>query len=185
MDAGGAIDAEAMKDIDGDIYMVWKIDGNNVGNGGDCGNTIPPLASTPIMLQRMASDGITPVGEAVQILDRTDEDGPLVEAPMLIRSSEGIYFLFYSSGCTRLPTYNVRYATAKNISGPYVRAAEPLLQTGSYGLEAPGSVGITQDATGAWRMAFHARIDASMGKVRAMFTTGLSLQGETVSLIST
>lgn len=82
-----------------------EIDGNNAGHGGDCGNSVEPVVSTPIMLQKMLRDGVTPDGEPVQILDRTAEDGPLVEAPYLVRSKEGVYFLFFSSGCTRQSTY--------------------------------------------------------------------------------
>lgn len=78
---------------------------------------------TPIMLQRMRKDGITPDGLPIQLLDRTPEDGPLVEAPDIVRSKEGVYFLFYSSGCTTdssyvRPTPNVSLTVfADSISG--------------------------------------------------------------------
>lgn len=64
-----------------------------------------PIVPTPIMLQRMLKDGVSPDGSAIQIFDRTAEDGPLVEAPDIVRSKEGIYFLFFSSGCTRDESY--------------------------------------------------------------------------------
>jgi beta-xylosidase len=35
---GGAIDAAAYND-NGQRYIVWKVDGNSIGNGGACGNT--------------------------------------------------------------------------------------------------------------------------------------------------
>jgi beta-xylosidase len=35
---GGAIDAAAYND-NGQRYLVWKVDGNSIGNGGACGNT--------------------------------------------------------------------------------------------------------------------------------------------------
>lgn len=36
------------------------------------------------MLQALESDGVTPNGDPVQILDRSDADGPLIEAPDLV-----------------------------------------------------------------------------------------------------
>lgn len=182
---GGAIDPEALTDVDGSIWVTWKVDGNNIGHGGSCGNTIAPQAPTPIMIQKMQADGITPAGNATQILDRTPADGPLVEAPAIVRTHQGKYFLFFSSGCTRSPDYAVKYAVSDSITGPYVRATETLLSTGMYGLEAPGSVGIAEDGKGGWKMAFHARAaQRKVGRVRKMFTTQLVFEGEVVKLVS-
>lgn len=136
------------------------------------------------MLQEMEDDGITKVGDPVEILTNIESDGPLVEAPMLIRSPEGVYFLFFSSGCTRENTYVVKYATSRNIKGPYTRAKNILLKTGDWGLEAPGSVGITEDGQGGWNMAFHARVNYELvGRVRAMFTTKLEFHDTVVKMV--
>lgn len=35
---GGAIDAAGYEE-NGQRYVVYKVDGNSIGNGGDCGNT--------------------------------------------------------------------------------------------------------------------------------------------------
>jgi beta-xylosidase len=154
---GGAIDPYGFVDKDHSLYVAYKIDGNSIGHGGLCGNTVAPIVSTPIMLQRVMADGVTPDGYPVQILDRSTVDGPLVEAPAIIDTHAGTYYLLYSSGCTTSPTYDVRYAIADNISGPYKRVAEPLLSTGDWSLEAPGSVGAFKNGKGGWNMAFHAR----------------------------
>lgn len=183
VDQGGAIDPTAFVDKDGTFYMAYKIDGNNIGNGGVCGNTIKPILPTPIMLQRMQSDGVTADGDPIQLIDRTDDDGPLVEAPQIVRSHEGIYFLFFSSGCTRMPTYDVKWATATSVTGPYTRARYPLLQTGDWGLRAPGSVGIHDDGNGGFNMAFHARVNTTQGGIRAMFTTKLQFSGTDVDMM--
>lgn len=135
------------------------------------------------MLQKMHLNGTTASGAAITILDRTDIDGPLVEAPNIIRSDEGIYFLFFSSGCTRAPTYDLKYAWAHNVTGPYTRASKPLLQTGDWELLAPGSVGIHRNENGAFNMAFHARVITEFGRVRAMFTSHLVLK-DTVAKLS-
>jgi len=67
---GGSIDPAGFVDTDGTIYVVWKIDGNNIGHGGNCNNGVEPIEPTPIMMQRMAADGVNPDGDAFQILDR-------------------------------------------------------------------------------------------------------------------
>ncbi|KAK4549157.1 hypothetical protein LTR36_007615 [Oleoguttula mirabilis] len=183
IDQGGAIDPAAFQDHDGTLYVTYKIDGNNIGHGGLCGNTKAPIVQTPIKLQKMHPDGTTKDGNETTIMDRIKADGPLVEAPALVRSHEGIYFLFFSSGCTRSPTYDVKYATAQNITGPYERAQYPFLQTGDWGLLAPGSVGVHDDGNGGFNMAFHARVTAPQGNIRAMFTTKLEFNGRVATMV--
>ncbi|OAT01045.1 glycosyl hydrolase family 43 protein, variant [Blastomyces dermatitidis ER-3] len=157
---GGGIHPSAINDADGTIYVVYKGDGNSMNrypsgsDSSDCTQAIPPLRSTPLLLQKMKADGIRADGEAVQILDRVEkEDGPLVEAPSLIRSAQGVYFLFYSSHCSDSRAYDVKYATARRITGPYVRAERPLLKTGDFGLVAPGGASVSKDGG---KIAFHA-----------------------------
>lgn len=180
---GGAIDPAGFVDKDGTVYVSYKVDGNNIGYGGVCGNTKNPIQPTPIRLQRMLADAITPDGDPITLLDRNESDGPLIEAPDIIRSHEGIYFLFFSSGCTRAPSYDVKYATASNVTGPYTRAPFPLLQTGDWGLLAPGSVGIHDNGVGGYNMAFQSRISMPQGRVRAMFSTELQFNGTMVQLM--
>lgn len=62
---------------------MYKVDGNNLGGGGTCGNGNEEY-STPIMLQLMECDGVTPNGAPMQLLDRIAADGPLIEAPSLV-----------------------------------------------------------------------------------------------------
>lgn len=107
-----AIDPSPIINIDGIIYVAYRVDGSNYGHGGICGNTVPPLVDTPVLLQRLAEDAIIPVGPPVDIMDRTRDDGPPVEAPALVRSDEGVHFLFFGSGCIRMPSYDLDYATS-------------------------------------------------------------------------
>ncbi|KAK2796153.1 hypothetical protein FQN52_000130 [Onygenales sp. PD_12] len=167
---GGAIDAAGFVDQDGSRYVVYKIDGNANGNGGDCGNSIPPLAGTPIMLQRLEADGVTKIGDPLIILDRDDSDGPLVEAPSLI-FHDGLYFLFYSSHCFSSPQYDIRYATSRTILGPYKKASQQLLKTGDYGLTAPGHAEVLP---GGNMMVFHANCEGG----RCTYGVPLSIAGE-------
>lgn len=121
--AGGAIDPAGFHDSNGDFYLVWKVDGNNIGHGGSCNNGVAPIVytfasprrsftiltlallqvPTPIMIQQLTADGtaFAAGSTATEILDRDTDDGPLIEAPSLVRSSEGIYFLSFSSNCYR------------------------------------------------------------------------------------
>jgi beta-xylosidase len=95
---GGAIDPSGFTDTDGTHYVVYKIDGNSIGHGGSCGNTVDPIVPTPLMLQQLESDGVTPVNDPIELLDRGSADGPLIEAPNMLLY-EGTYFLFFSSNC--------------------------------------------------------------------------------------
>ncbi|KAK6378002.1 hypothetical protein LTR64_001385 [Lithohypha guttulata] len=82
---GGAIDADGFRDpATGKQYVVYKVDGNSLGNGGACKNTIPPIMSTPIILQEVnVDDGATPIGQGITLLTNNADDGPVIEAPTL------------------------------------------------------------------------------------------------------
>ncbi|KAF3356421.1 hypothetical protein VdG1_03701 [Verticillium dahliae VDG1] len=151
-------------------YVVYKVDGNHDGNGGDCGNSVDPVVSTPIMLQEVGPDGFTKIGNPVQILDRTEADGPLVEAPDIVRLEDGTYVLFFSSWCYASDKYNINYAVSRGVEGPYIRSLRPLLQTGDYGLKSPG--GATSIINGG-QMVFHANCD----KGRCLYATRYAVLG--------
>ncbi|KAI4137119.1 MAG: hypothetical protein L6R39_007468, partial [Caloplaca ligustica] len=161
---GGAIDPAAFIDPStGLLYVAYKVDGNALGGGGPCGNA-DGSHSTPIKLQQVsARDGTTPVGDPITLLDRDDADGPLIEAPSLARSADGIYLLFFSSNCYNTDLYDVSYATASAIGGPYTKSKKPLLRSGDGGgvLKSPGGLDVAGDAM---RFVFHAdrkKADAS------------------------
>lgn len=180
LDGGGSIDPSGFLDADGSRYVVFKVDGNSIGHGGDCNNGKEPLVGTPIMLQKLQADAITPDGDAVQILDRStaDGDGPLVEAPNLILK-DGTYFLFYSTHCFTDPLYDVRYATASSIAGPYYKGNDQLIKTGDFGLTSPG--GATVCGCGD-RMLLHGFCDESKSS-RCTYWANVSLSGSTASIV--
>ncbi|KAJ5218029.1 uncharacterized protein N7498_000128 [Penicillium cinerascens] len=179
LDQGGSLDPAGFEDADGTRYVTFKVDGNSIGHGGDCNNGIAPLVPTPILLQKVQPDGVTPIGDAVQILDRStaDGDGPLVEAPSLVLH-DGTYFLFYSTHCYTDEAYDVRWATATNITGPYTKTNVELLKTGD-GLISPG--GATVCGCGD-RMLFHGWCDDSK-KQRCMYHAGVDLSGQTANIV--
>ncbi|VDB87791.1 unnamed protein product [Peniophora sp. CBMAI 1063] len=178
---GGAIDPVAFIDTDGSLYLAWKVDGNNIGHGGNCNNGVAPIVPTPIMIQKMTADGtaFAAGSSKTQILDRGDADGPLIEAPSLVEK-DGTYFLFFSSNCYSGSLYDVSYATASSVLGPYTKSSAPLLITGSpYAqLYSPGGLDINRAGTQA---VFHADLDQS-ASVRQMYTAAVTISGTTVTI---
>ncbi|CAI7655576.1 unnamed protein product [Penicillium viridicatum] len=179
LDRGGSIDPAGFKDKDGSRYVVFKVDGNSVGHGGDCNNGVEPLVSTPILLQKVGADGVTPIGDAVQILDRNtaDGDGPLVEAPNLILHGD-TYFLFYSTHCFTDPLYDVRYATAQSITGPYTKTNVPMINAQKTGLISPGGGNVCGCGD---RMLFHAFCTQERTD-RCMYVADVIIDGKTASI---
>ncbi|KAM5342555.1 hypothetical protein ACJ41O_013521 [Fusarium nematophilum] len=161
-DEGGAIDpAGFLDETNGQRYIVYKVDGNALNNG----------SPTPLRLQRVsAKDGSTLIGDPVTVMDRVSaDDGPLVEAPNLVLLPDGRYLLFFSSHMYTDDAYDVKYAVADEIGGPYVRGAAPFLKTPAMGLRGPG--GGTSAEGGDW-MVFHAW--CAEGK-RCMYVIGYSV----------
>ncbi|KAL8993274.1 MAG: hypothetical protein Q9188_007373, partial [Gyalolechia gomerana] len=178
LDKGGAIDASGFIDPSGAVYVTYKIDGNSLGGGGPCGNA-DGSHHTPIMLQQVSpSDGITPINDPIPILDRDDGDGPLIEAPSLARSADGTYILFFSSNCFNTDLYDISYATASNIEGPYTKSKKPLLRSGDGGgvLKSPGGADVAMDAT---RVVFHGDREKGDASVREMYVGQLTVDGTT------
>ncbi len=157
----------------GQRYMTYKVDGNSIGHGGVCGNSVAPIVPTPIMLQAVAADGVTLQGGPVELLDNAGvSDDGVVEAPSLVKSAYGQYVLFFSSGCYSTADYTVSYAVSNGgIDGTYERQA-PLLQTGDYGLYGPGGADVLWDAR---HIVFHADLGNS-SVVRQMYVSEIEIE---------
>ena len=130
-DEVGDIDPKQFIDDGGSRWVIWKVDGNTEGH-----------ESTPIMLQQVAMDGYTKVGDARPIFDRGPSDGELVEAPSLFKAN-GVFFLTFSANWYNQCAYFTSYATSTNIWGPYERAEEPLLtEENTDGICGPGGADV-------------------------------------------
>lgn len=187
--AGGAIDADGFNDPSTHKqYVIYKVDGNSVGTGGECANSVQPVTPTPLVLQEVNPDnGYSFIGGPFTVLLNDPEDGPNIEAPSLLYdSSSQTYVLFYNSRCFASAPYQIRYATSKNIYGPYTKKVKPFLQTGDTvaNLYAPGSIDITRDGKLA---VLHG--DTNLGwfngdgskRVRAMYAITLDVSGGIIS----
>ncbi|KAK8222571.1 glycosyl hydrolase [Phyllosticta paracitricarpa] len=171
-EGGGSIDPSGFLDTDGERYLLYKIDGNHLGLGGSCNNW-PATRQTPIMLQRMWPDGITPQGPPTMILDRSDRDGPLIEAPSMTRTADGKYVVFFSSNCFTSDLYDISYAFADKIDGPYTKYG-PLAKTGIGGLQSPGGADVAADGQ---HLVFHAA--GANGTGRNMYTARITIDSKT------
>ncbi|KAK5941205.1 hypothetical protein PMZ80_006482 [Knufia obscura] len=187
---GGAIDASGFVDPkSGNLYVVYKVDGNSINaHGGDCnGNPDPSngyLHPTPIMLQQVSkADGITKMGDPVQLLDRGEADGPLVEAPSLFYNSEsGLYFLTFSSNCYATDLYDIGFAYSSCLDTEFVKSKYPLMTTQSIGVSAPGGADMSDDGKYA---LYHATVDKTENgsPIRYMYAAEADQAGLDVSAI--
>lgn len=161
---------------------MYKVDGNSIGHGGNCNNGVDPILPTPIMIQPMQPDGTTPKGPPTQVLDRSVYDGPDIEAPSLVRSGDGTYVLFFSSNCYAGPFYDISYATARSVTGPYTKSSRPLLVTGQgpQRLFSPGGADVLNDGT---KLVFHAD-EGNTAQTRQMYTADITISGTEVYLYS-
>jgi hypothetical protein len=121
-------------------------------HGCVCGNTDVLIVPMPLMLQHLAIDGVTAVGNPIQLHGRDDADGPLIEAPNLILA-KGVYFLFFSSNCYTTPQYDVSYATVSSVKGPFTKSSVAFtVKNNSYNITAPGGAQVTGDGSS---LVFH------------------------------
>jgi len=171
LDEGGAIDPSGFED-NGQRYVVYKVDGNSMGHGGPCGNTVAPYVPTPLILQPVGADGIALQGTAKTLLDNAGaSDQGVLEAPVITKVGS-TFVLFFSSNCYNAGTYTLSYATSRSITGPYTRAATPLLKTGDSGFTSPGGASVYRDGV---HMVFHAQ--SPTGNGRALYQAMMSADG--------
>lgn len=179
---GGAIDAAGFLDGDNRRYVVYKIDGPAIANGSYCVSTDnPPSYNTSLMLQEVANDGYTTIGRPVVLYNNDGvPDRYNIEAPIITNSQEGIYFLFFNSGCYGDNSYTINYVmSATSISGPYSER-KVFLKTGDHGLFGPGGLDIDQKTGDA---VFHSlKTNNTVDDGRVLNTARVKLEGRTASI---
>ncbi|GAB7365019.1 hypothetical protein MBLNU230_g5801t1 [Neophaeotheca triangularis] len=172
---GGAIDAASFKDTDGARYVMYKIDAVALGN--TC--AAPEGTSTDILVQRVEEDGFTKLGAPMTILSNGEYDGGNVEAPVMTKTEDGVYVLFFSSNCYTSEAYDTSYATSESPMGPFKKTQFPLLVTGE-GIWGPGGASV---AIGGREMAFHGyESEDAVGGRRFMYVARPAYDGDRVSV---
>ncbi|KAI0404641.1 glycoside hydrolase family 43 protein [Xylaria palmicola] len=178
---GGVIDASGYDD-GADRWIVWKVDGNNLGGATTCQGGTPSGAykSTPIMIQRMARDALTLLDSPRKILDNegASNDG-VVEAPALYKIGDGNYVLFYSAHCYSSDDYDIEYAFSSTIDGAYTNRGILLRSADNKGIWGPG--GLDLDPNGS-SVVFHGRLKANNGGgARELYSASLTINGRSIS----
>lgn len=148
VEEGGSIDASPFRDVDGQLYLYWKNDGNCCSK------------ATYLYGQPLAPDGLSLVEEPVRLV-RNDAawEGSLVEAPTMWEH-EGGYYLFFSANSYAGLEYAVGYARCDGPLGPCEDAPEnPILASEME--QKPPTVGpghqtIVRDDDGDLWLVYHA-----------------------------
>ncbi|SDZ18286.1 Carbohydrate binding module (family 35) [Asanoa ishikariensis] len=161
---GGDIDASSFTDSTGLRYLLYKDDGNAIGQ------------PTSLWLQRVAADGVTLQGARVELLrsGRPEESG-VIEAPVLTKVGSQ-YVLFYSLGGYGGDAYQTSYATAAALTGPYTKAFRSLLTTASLdgAVRGPGGADVVRESGGD-HLVFHGWINNNTA--RGMYVAALGWSG--------
>jgi beta-xylosidase len=143
-DLGGSIDAYPFRDIDGQLYIYWKNDGNCCG--------LP----VGLWVQRLSDDGLELVGEPVELIQRDQAwEIPLIENPAMVEN-EGDYYLFYSGNWWESHQYAVGYAVCETPMGPCEKPLDEPIFEFTQEVFGPGGQSFFEDEDGDLMMAYHA-----------------------------
>lgn len=108
----GSIDPSMVRDHKGRPYLIWKEDGNSIGQ------------PTIIWAQRLTDDLLHVTGHRKKLLvnDPDSWEGAVVEAPYIMRH-DGHFYLFYAGNacCGGGCHYAEGVARAKNVLGPWIK----------------------------------------------------------------
>lgn len=111
-----------------------------------------------------------------------------MEAPYIFKRGD-TYFLTYSTHITMNDSYDVQYATAKNLMGPYTRVRKPLLKTSNeFGckLIGPGGASFQRDGVdrNSTKIIFHGLTEEVTIEKRVVYTAYVQVDGDRLSITS-
>ena len=143
----GSIDAVATADESGDVYLIWKEDGNSRNQ------------PTPIWAQKLSADGTKLVGNRKELFrnNPTTWEGGVVEGSFVVRRGDWFY-MFYSgnSCCGRRCDYALGVARARKLLGPWEKnPANPILAENNV-WQCPGHGSIVTNKEGKDYLLYHA-----------------------------
>lgn len=143
----GSIDGFPIRDEGGELYLIWKEDGNSVRK------------PTPLWGQKMNEERTALQGEKFELFRNDPEtwEGGLVEGAYILRKND-YFYTFYSGDacCGQGCTYGVGVARAKNLKGPWEKyEGNPIMkQNESWKCAGHGSV--VTDTVGDYYFLYHA-----------------------------
>ena len=146
-------------------------------------NDLLEAMRTPILAQRLAPDGISLIGERVQVLENDQPwEGHLIEGPW-VTFQRGRYWMLYAGNDFTNPAYGIGVAVADDLLGPYVKQARPLLRSSSEWL-APGHASVAPGIDGQPQLFFHAFHPGTGGynAFRALLSVGLAFTEDELGL---
>ncbi|WP_233254060.1 family 43 glycosylhydrolase [Hymenobacter sedentarius] len=142
----GSIDGFPIRDEQGQLYLIWKEDGNSIKQ------------PTPIWAQRLNDDRTALVGEKKELFrnDASTWEGNLVEGVSMVRH-DGYFYAFYAGNgcCGRGCTYATGVARAKTLLGPWEKYANNPVLVNNDTWKCPGH-GTAVEYQGRWYMLHHA-----------------------------
>ena len=153
----GIIDAHYVRTSDGQRYLLWKVDGNAVGQ------------PTPIRIQRLDADGVTLQGSPTTILTNDQSwEGGLVEGQWMVERG-GMFYLFYSGNGYATRRYATGVARSSSPLGPFQKRAGTLLSS-SGAWAGPGHGAVVQAPAGGDVYVYHAWEAAHVGEAPGRLT---------------
>src|SRR5438093_58252 len=139
----GAVDPSVFTAENGVQYLLWKNDGNAVGQ------------DTNIYLQELSTDGLSLVGAAAALIKQDKAwEGSVVEGPVLWTHG-GKFYLFYCANNFASSAYATGYAESDFLRGPYTKPGGPLVTSQGY-VVGPGGPEIVVGPDGNDWMLYHA-----------------------------
>jgi GH43 family beta-xylosidase len=146
----GLIDASEYEAPDGTRYVIWKVDGNAVGQ------------HTPIRIQPLAPDGLSLVGSPATLITNDQAwEGGVVEGPWMIDRG-GTFYLFYSGNGYASPSYALGVARASSPLGPFTKAPAPIV-TSQGAWQGPGHGSVVVGPRGEDVFVYHAWVAGRIG----------------------
>ncbi|MGY2133715.1 family 43 glycosylhydrolase [Hymenobacter sp. HD11105] len=141
----GSIDGFPMRDEKGELYLIWKEDGNS--------RNLP----TPIWAQRLNEEHTALMGEKKELFRNTDPwEGNLVEGVAMVKRNDYYYAFYAGNGCCGPTcTYGIGVARAKNLLGPWEKYDKNPILTKNDKWACPGH-GTVFNRGNRWYMLHHA-----------------------------
>jgi beta-xylosidase len=141
----GSIDGFPMRDEKGELYLIWKEDGNS--------RNLP----TPIWAQRLNDEHTALLGEKTELFRNTAPwEGNLVEGVAMVKRNDYYYAFYAGNGCCgHTCTYGIGVARSKSLLGPWEKYEKNPIMTKNEKWACPGH-GTVFNRGDRWYMLHHA-----------------------------